>query len=173
MKQTLKKLTIAYYLIYVAAIAVAAIGYLLFRSGLVIDSKSQAGIIISSVLILLIICSIPLTLTVFNRKTKQWAELEDAPEKLKKYTKASIIRLAIIGTDFLLGILFFFLLNSQNIIILAGIAAIALLFCKPAKVKIMAELKINENEELKTMNKPDHATTDPATRNSHPGTRNS
>jgi hypothetical protein len=29
-------------------------------------------------------------------------------------------------------------------IILAGIAAIALLFCKPAKVKMMAELKIND-----------------------------
>jgi hypothetical protein len=144
MKQTLKKLTIAYYLIYLAAIAVAAIGYLLFRSGLVIDSKSQAGIVISSVLILFIICSIPPSLAIFNRKTKQWAELEDASEKLKEYTKASIIRLAIVGSNFLLGILFFFLLNSQNMIILAGIAAIALLFCKPAKVKMMAELKIND-----------------------------
>ncbi|HOG05355.1 MAG TPA: hypothetical protein PK978_03875 [Paludibacter sp.] len=147
MKQVLKKLTIAYYLIYVAAIAVAAAGYLFFRSGLVIDPKSQAGIVISSVLIFLIICSIPLTLAIFNRKTKQWAELEDTFEKLRKYTKASIIRLVIIGTDFLLGILFFFLLNSQNMIILAGIAAIALLFCKPAKVKMMAELKINETKE--------------------------
>ena len=144
MKQVLKKLTIAYYLIYLAAIAVAAIGYLLFRSGLVIDSKSQAGIVISSVLILFIICSIPPSLAIFNRKTKQWAELEDASEKLKEYTKASIIRLAIVGSNFLLGILFFFLLNSQNMIILAGIAAIALLFCKPAKVKMMAELKIND-----------------------------
>ncbi len=142
MKQTLKKLTIAYYLIYAAAIAVAVIGFLLFRSGFVIDEKSQAGIAISSVLILLIISSIPLSLAIFNKKTKQWAELEDVAEKLNRYRKASIIRLTIIGADFLLGILCFFLLHSQNMIILAGIAAIALLFCKPAKVKMMAELKI-------------------------------
>lgn len=146
MKKVLKKLSLVYYLIYIAAIVLALIGFQLFKSGYYIDDKSQLGIAISSVLIILIIGSIPLTLAIFNKKTKQWSLIEDTQTKLKKYEKASIIRLVIIGTGLLLGILFFFIMNSQSMIFTAGIAAIALLFCKPAEVKIISELKLEETE---------------------------
>lgn len=142
MKQVLKKLTLVYYLIYIAAVLVALLGFQLHRSGVFIDSQSQAGIIISSALIILIIGSIPITLAVFNKKTKKWATDEDVSKKLTQYSKASIIRLIIIGTGFLLGILFFFLMNSQSMIFCAGIAAVGLFFCKPAEVKIIAELQL-------------------------------
>lgn len=147
MKKTLKKLTLVYYLVYLAVLLTALLGFQLFRSGFVIDKQSQPGIIISSILIILIIGSIPVTLSVFNRKTKQWSSLPDLSHKLALYTKASIVRLIIIGTGFLLGILFFFLMNSQSMIFCAGISAIALFFCKPAKVKIIAELQIENPEE--------------------------
>ncbi|MEA4936333.1 MAG: hypothetical protein VB102_06795 [Paludibacter sp.] len=146
MKKILKKLSLVYYLIYIAAILVALIGFQLFKSGYNIDDKSQLGIAVSSVLIILIIGSIPLTLAIFNKKAKQWSMIEDTQTKLKKYEKASIIRLVIIGTGLLLGVLFFFIMNSQSMIFTAGIAAIALLFCKPAEVKIISELKLEETE---------------------------
>ena len=144
MKQVLKKLTLVYYLIYIAAVLVAFLGFQLHRSGVIIDSQSQTGIAISSALIILIIGSIPTTLAVFNKKTKKWATEEDVAKKLGWYSKASIIRLIIVGSGFLLGILFFFLMNSQSMIFCAGISAICLFFCKPAEVKIISELQIEE-----------------------------
>jgi hypothetical protein len=144
MKQVLKKLTLVYYLIYIAAVLVAFLGFQLHRSGVIIDSQSQTGIAISSALIILIIGSIPTTLAVFNKKTKKWATEEDVAKKLGWYSKASIIRLIIVGSGFLLGILFFFLMNSQSMIFCAGISAIGLFFCKPAEVKIISELQIEE-----------------------------
>lgn len=144
MKQVLKKLTMVYYLIYIAAVLVALLGFQLHRSGVIMDSQSEAGIIISSVLIILIIGSIPITLGVFNKKTKKWAVEEDVSKKLALYSKASVIRLIIIGSGFLLGMLFFFLMNSQSMIFCAGISAIALFFCKPAKAKMISELQLEE-----------------------------
>ncbi len=147
MKQTLRRLTFFYYLIYIAAILVAVLGFQLFRLGYTIAERSPLGIAISSILIVLIIGSIPITMAIFNKKTKKWAEIEDVNEKLKIYEKASIIRLAIVGKGFLLGVFFFFVLNSQSMIFCAGIAAIALFFCKPAEVKIISELKIEEPDK--------------------------
>jgi len=142
MQKTLKRLNFWYYLIYVAAIIFALIGYQLFRSGLRIEAMSQAGIVISTALIILIIGSVPITLAIFNKKTKQWALIADVREKLAIYEKWSIIRILIIGSGFVLGVLFFFLLNSQSMIFSAGIAAIGLFFSKPAEVKIISDLQI-------------------------------
>jgi hypothetical protein len=145
-KKVLNKLTFVYYLIYIAAIGLAILGFQLFKTGFSIDDKSQLGIAISSVLIILIIGSIPLSLGIFNKKTKKWALIADTQIKLKKYEQGSIIRLAIVGTGFVLGILFFFILNSQSMIFCAGIAAIAVFFCKPSEIKIISELKLDETE---------------------------
>lgn len=146
MKKVFKKLTLIYYLIYIAILVVALVGFQLFKAGYTIDDKSQLGIAISSALIILIIGSIPLTLAVFNKRTKQWALIEDTQTKLRKYEKGAIIRLAIVGTGLLLGVFFFFIMNSQSMIFSAGIAAIALFFCKPAEVKIISELQLEETE---------------------------
>ena len=142
-----KKLTLVYYLFYIAVIVVALVGFQLFRSGITIDANSQAGIVISSVLIIYIIGSIPRALGIFNKKTKQWAELLSLNDKLEKYKKGAIIRLYVIGSGFLLGVLFFFLMNSQSMIFCAGIAAIGMFFCKPAEVKVISELKIEDPEQ--------------------------
>lgn len=144
MQKLLKKLIRWYYAIYVAAIAVALVGFQLFRSGINIDPQSQEGIAISSILIVLIIGSIPATLSIFNRKTKKWSKLEDVRERLVLYEKASILRLQIIGLAFLLGVLFFFLMQSQSMLFCAGIAAIGLFFSKPAEVKIITDLQIED-----------------------------
>lgn len=144
MQKLLKTLNRWYYAIYVAAIVVALIGFQLFRSGINIDPQSPAGIAISSILIIFIIGSIPVTLSIFNKKTKKWSKLEDVHERLYLYEKASILRLQIIGSAFILGVLFFFLMQSQSMIFCAGIAAIGLFFSKPAEIKIITDLQIED-----------------------------
>lgn len=144
MKYVLKRLIFTYYAIYIGAVLIALLGFQLFKSGVIIDSQSSMGIAINSILILYIIGSIPVTLALFNKKTKKWALMEDVNTKLNVYKKAAIIRLIIIGSGFMLGILFFFLMNSQSMIFCAGISAIALFFCKPAEVKIISELQITD-----------------------------
>jgi len=144
MKKTLTKITIAYYVVYIAAVLSATAGYYILREGFSIDVQSQAGITLSSVLIIFIIGSIPVTLGLFHRYLKKIAVLEDVEIRLKKYEMASYLRLTIIGLGLIFGVLFFYILHSQSMLFCAGIAAIALFFCKPSKSKMLNDIDIDE-----------------------------
>jgi hypothetical protein len=142
MKQTLRQLQIAYYSVYIAAIAAATSGFYILKSGFVINPLSQTGTILNTLLIIFIIGSVPLSLGYFNKLTKKWALLEDENQRLEKYRKFGILRITVIGLGLVLGVLFFYIMNSQSMIFCAGIAAIALFFCKPSEAKISTELNI-------------------------------
>jgi len=146
MKQTLRQLQIAYYSVYLAAIATATSGYYILKSGFTIDPLSATGTTLNTLLIIFIIGSVPLTLGYFNKLTKKWALIEDEIQRLENYRKAGTIRIAIIGLGLVLGVLFFYIMNSQSMIFCAGIAAIALFFCKPTEAKISSELGIGNSE---------------------------
>lgn len=144
MKKTLTKLTIAYYVVYIAAVLAATAGYYILKEGVSIDAQSQTGITISSALIIFIIGSIPVTLGLFHRYSKKIATLEDVQIRLKKYEIASYLRLTIIGLGLILGVLFFYILHSQSMLFCAGIAAIALFFCKPSKSKMINDIDLDD-----------------------------
>jgi len=144
MKKTLTKITIAYYVVYIAAVLAAIAGYYILREGFSIDVQSQTGITLSSALIIFIIGSIPVTLGLFHRYLKKIVALEDVEIKLKKYEMASYLRLTIIGLGLIFGVLFFYILHSQSMLFCAGIAAIALFFCKPSKSKMLNDIDIDE-----------------------------
>lgn len=144
MKKTLRNLTLAYYANYVAAALTAFAGFYILRSGYRIDPQSEAGITISSVLIILIIGSVPLTLGMFHRYSKKLVNLENIETRLSKYQTAGLIRIVIMGFGLMLGVLFFYVMGSQSMIFCAGIAAIGLFFCKPSQAKISSELQIDE-----------------------------
>jgi MFS family permease len=147
MKETLKKLTFAYYIVYVAAILSAVVGYYItFNGNNIIDAQSTNGITISSIFIIYIIGSIPLTLGGFHLLTKKLLETEDSTEKIKKYEKAAIWRLVIIGSSVVIGVFLFYILRSQSMIFCAGIAAIALFFCKPTEAKINSDIQPDNSE---------------------------
>lgn len=146
MKRTIQHLQVAYYSVYIAAIAAATSGYYILKSGVHIDPLSSLGTIINTFMIIFIIGSLPITLALFNKQLKKWVVLEDKEMRLEKYRKAGIIRIAIIGIALTLGVLFFYIMNSQSMIFSAGIAAIALFFCKPSAAKIETELKLDETE---------------------------
>ncbi len=144
MKKTLTKITIAYYVVYIAAVLAATAGYYILREGFSIDVQSQTGITLSSALIIFIIGSIPVTLGLFHRYLKKIAALEDVEIRVKKYEMASYLRLTIIGLGLIFGVLFFYILHSQSMLFCAGIAAIALFFCKPSKSKMLNDIDIDE-----------------------------
>ena len=144
MKKTLTKITIAYYVVYIAAVLAATAGYYILREGFSIDVQSQTGITLSSALIIFIIGSIPVTLGLFHRYLKKIAALEDVEIRVKKYEMASYLRLTIIGLGLIFGVLFFYILHSQSMLFCAGIAAIALFFCKPSKSKMINDIDIDE-----------------------------
>ena len=146
MKSVLKKITLAYYLIYIAAIAAASAGFAILRAGINIDPTTDLGIAINSVLIIFIIGSVPLSLWIFNTNTKKWAKLASEEEKLQKYQKAAIIRLTALGLGLVLGVLFYYILGLQSMIFSAGIAAIGVFFCKPSEAKIRTELELDKFE---------------------------
>lgn len=144
MKKVLRNIQILYYIVYGAAIAAAASGYALMNANVHIDPQSELGITLNTLLIILIIGSVPLSLWLFNLKTKKWAQLTDVNEKFQKYQKGALIRLSVMGLGLVLGVIFFYILGIQSMIFCAGISAIGVFFCKPAEVKIVAELQLEE-----------------------------
>lgn len=145
MKRTLRILLTAYYAVYAAAILAATSGYYILKSGFKIDPLTSEGTIINSIVILYIISTVPLALALFNKMTKKWALIQDENVQLEKYKTGAIYRILIIGTGLVLGVVFFYVMNSQSMIFCAGIAAVALFFCKPSENKIMNDLNWNES----------------------------
>jgi len=148
MKGTLKKINLVYYAIYSITILSTIVGYLLTSDSLQqISPKSQLSINLSSILIIYILISIPLSLYLFYKNVKKWKLLEDNMTKLDKYEKGSIYRLVAVGLGLIASIAIFFILRSVSIIYCAGIAAIALIFCKPTESKIISDLGLDEDED--------------------------
>jgi hypothetical protein len=148
MESIVKKINLAYYLIYTITIVSTVIGYIItFNSEFSVDVKSQLSITLSSLVILYIIVSIPAALSIFNRNIKKWILIEDKFTKLEKYATGATWRLLVIGFGLVFSIVVFYILRTPSMIYCAGIAAIAIIFCKPSENKIISDLKLEEPEE--------------------------
>jgi hypothetical protein len=148
MEQVIRKINIIYYLVYTMTILATVIGYIFALGGSeAADPTSSLSISISSLVILYIIISIPGALALFHRYTKKLIPIQNEFEKLNKYTNGAIWRLLAVGTGLVISVIAFYILRSTSMIYCAGIAAIALFFCKPTEGKIMKELKMDETEE--------------------------
>jgi heme/copper-type cytochrome/quinol oxidase subunit 2 len=147
MERIVKKISLAYYLIYTLTILSTIIGYMTtMNSQNTVDIKSNFSITISSIVILYIIVSVPGALALFHRYVKKINETDDQFTKINKYAKAAIWRLLAVGFGLIFSVVAFYIIRTESMIFCAGIAAIALLFCKPTESKIYSDLK-TENEE--------------------------
>lgn len=144
MKKVQSALSMAYYSMFAAAFVAAIAGYYILQNIKSVDPLTQPGITISAVLIVFIIGSVPVALALFNVFLKKLKTEENPALKLEKYRKAGIVRIVVVGAGVVLGILFFYIMQSQSMIFCAGIAAIALVFCKPSEVKIITDLEITD-----------------------------
>ncbi|MDP4240181.1 MAG: hypothetical protein Q8904_11995 [Bacteroidota bacterium] len=148
MERIVKRINLAYYLIYTLTILSTIVGYLVTQtSETTVDVKSPLSIALSSMVILYIIISIPAALYLFHRNTKKWIELEDNFIKLEKYAAGATWRLLAIGFGLVLSVIVFYIIRTESMIFCAAITAIALLFCKPSEVKIKSELNLEDPEE--------------------------
>jgi hypothetical protein len=147
MKDIINKVTLIYYSIYTSIILLAVFIFLKKDNPGLIDSKSTLGIALSEIVIFYMLLSIPLSLSIFYRMTKKWRLIEDEKLKFSKYQKGATLRLLVIGFGLIISIVVFYLLRDVSLIFCSGIAAIALIFCKPSEAKIIADLKLEETEE--------------------------
>ena len=148
-KKALNSITMTYYIMYVAAIFTAFFIYYLNTKSLNYAVSKETSIAVSSLIIIYVIGSIPLSLGGFYWLTKKWIALPSKEERLIKYTKFAKLRLVIIGLGVVIGIIAFYILGESSVIFCAGMSAVALIFCKPSMIKIINELDLDaeENEE--------------------------
>ena len=142
----------AYYLVYTTTILSTILGYYMtMNREAAPDVKSESTIMLSSLIIMYIIISIPAALALFHRNLKKWREIEDEFLKHKKYISGAKLRLLVVGTGLVASVIGHFILyagtQNMSMIACAGIAAIALFFCKPSANKVATELEIETDEE--------------------------
>jgi hypothetical protein len=148
MEKFVKKIHLAYYLIYTVTILSTIGGYIVtLTRETSVDVKSPLSVTLSSIVILYIIISIPAALAIFHRNTKKWALIEDNYTKLNKYVAGATWRLLAVGFGLVLSVVVFYILRTESMIFCAAITAIALLFCKPTEAKIINDLKLDDNTE--------------------------
>lgn len=149
MENTLRRINSVYYTIYmltiISAVAVFMSTYMNLNTFL-IDSNSVLATTLSSVLIIYILITIPLSMWLFHKKTISLQQIADKYAKYNNYRKAAILRLWIIGIGLIAGVALFYILSSQSMIFCALISAVALFFCKPSVGKMMKELNLDEDE---------------------------
>ena len=147
MRKATNKLTLIYYCIYFVAVLLAIGGYYyMTQKEIRMEEYGQNGTTtLISIYLIYMIASIPLSLKFFNSAVKKLSALEiSAEDKIKKYTQYSLLRLLVIAVSLFIGIILFYTLNSRSMIFCAGIAAVALVFCKPSEAKMATELNIDE-----------------------------
>jgi len=148
MEKFVKKIYLAYYLIYTVTILSTIIGYIVtLTHGSSVSVQSPLSITLSSIVILYLIVSIPAALALFHRGTKKWAQIEDNYTKLNKYVAGATWRILVIGLGLVMSIVVFYIIRTESMIFCAGISAIALLFCKPTENKIIKDLELDNTEE--------------------------
>jgi uncharacterized membrane protein YidH (DUF202 family) len=147
MDRIVKKIYLAYYMIYTLTILSAIVGYLITQSQeTTVDVKSQLSINLSSIVILYILISIPAAISLFNRYNKKIKTIEDNFSKLEKYATGATWRILSVGFGLVLSVIVFYIIRTESMIFCAGICAIALLYCKPTESKINSDLKLDEPE---------------------------
>lgn len=148
MKKVVGKLTLVYYCIYFVAILLAVGGHYSMNSEeALIAEYGRGGTTITSVYLIYLVISIPLALRMFNTVVKKLSGTEmNSNEKIKKYAQYSFLRLIVIAISLFVGIVLYYVFDSFSMMYCAGIAAIALVFCKPSENKITVDLGFKEQE---------------------------
>ncbi len=138
----MKTLRILYYFFYCAALAlVVVLGYIVDMQSVIMNPQSDAGQIVQYVVIAYILASVPGALYGFKRAMGKVSKIESEEERKKVYTQYAVIRMILIGVGILLGIFAFYLLDKYSSMLwCAGIAMIALYFCKPTEMKMYLEM---------------------------------
>lgn len=145
-RTTAKTINVVYYIIYLLTIiAVVTVFFLTYANVEVkkIDALSPLGINITTGYLAFLLASIPSSLYLFHRYTLKLRNESDSFTMFRKYKKAAVIRLWVVGAGLIVGVILVWLLRSQSMVFTSAIAAIALYFCKPSPLKVVRELDLD------------------------------
>ncbi|MDO4190745.1 MAG: hypothetical protein Q4D14_03530 [Bacteroidales bacterium] len=144
MEQLKKSLLWAYYLCWAFVVIVAVGAFLLSRTNNNVLIHDETTITtIKSILIIFVLASVPFALWYHHRV---WKQLTDGNttlskvEKMNKYKNVSLLRIGLITFGTSACILFCYLMVQRDLLYLALIAAVAMIFCKPSAKQSSAEL---------------------------------
>lgn len=141
MEKLRKTLILWYYGAFVLAVAAATLGYFcVARQWFVVAPKTQANTMIYTFIILYVIVSTPLILKWFSRMVARLRAVPDADDRCRRYGRVAKVRLAVVTVGLVGSLFFYYVLCEQSLLWLAGIAAIALYFCKPTCAKVEQDL---------------------------------
>ena len=148
MTKIIKPLVTLHYAAYLLAILIASFGMNFSQSiGISIDPLSELGISISSILIIVIIGSVPASLWLFHKKVQTLQTLDNTKLKVTEWAKFARIRLIVLGIALNLGVMFFYILQfNKSMLFCAGIAAIGMVFSKPSEIRLITDLLLNDDE---------------------------
>lgn len=148
LNKSYKKINLAFIAAYFSIVVMIAVGYFFGNKNGLLEEQSGSAITLTSFYYLFLLCSIPLSLYLFNKKTKQWATLSDESKKLKKYENGAIWRVVGVWASGFIGTFIqFFLISSTSLVFCISISVVSLLFCKTNTRTIYAELNFQEEEK--------------------------
>jgi hypothetical protein len=142
--KTARYLNWYYYGMLAATLIAGAVLYALLTKGQLapIDPQSEGGKLLQYIVVFDILLTVPLGLYGFNRICKQLATIEDEQLKFARYKKWAALRILVVSSGMLLGIMAYYLTAGyKSMIWCAGIGAIAWYFTKPTAKKIYLELQ--------------------------------
>lgn len=145
-RTTAKSINVVYYIIYLLTIiAVVTVFFMTYTNVEVkkIDALSPLGVNINTGYLVFLLVSIPSSLYLFHRYTLKLRNESDEYTMFRKYKKAAVIRLWVVGIGLIVGVILVWLLRSQSMVFTSAIAAIALYFCKPSPLKVVRELDLD------------------------------
>lgn len=142
-----KHLLIAYYTAFLLFFAVFSVCFTIVKSH-PFDFSQNVRIALQSVGIMYVLASVPFALWYFHRTTLKIKEMDDVL-KAKKYENTALIRIFLIAFGVMLNVTFYCFLQDKSMFYCAVIAALAFIFCKPQKNKIVQDLSddVEKNEE--------------------------
>lgn len=137
-KKIYTKSSIVYYSIFALAFAAYYFGKQMANNGLIVDSE-QHKTFVSSIIYMYLLLSIPLGLKYFSVQVKKMLEKSEE-QRLKQYSNLLLLRIVLIGLNFVVNPFLLFVFNDKSFIYAAGIGALALFFCKPNRDKIKEDI---------------------------------
>lgn len=103
---------------------------------------------LQSIIMMVILLLIPVTLSVFRRKSLKWQQLEEPADRVKAYAKAALIRLMIFNGLALLSVLMYLFISPANALTLLMMTAVFYLFILPNKMQMCRELGLNPDGSI-------------------------
>ncbi|MBO5978423.1 MAG: hypothetical protein J6V49_08145 [Bacteroidales bacterium] len=103
---------------------------------------------LQSIIMMAILLLIPVTLSVFRRKSLKWQQMEEPADRVKAYAKAALIRLMIFNALALLSVLMYLFISPANALTLLMMTAVFYLFILPNKMQMCRELGLNPDGSI-------------------------